>query len=63
MPKRQQKGPRLEISFSQKNKWWKDSMQYWFYVRTSGLTSTGDDGKKVTHYPVASIMGPMKPST
>jgi hypothetical protein len=38
-------------------------MQYWFYVRTSGLTSTGDDGKKVTHYPLASIVGPMKPST
>lgn len=38
-------------------------MRYWFYVRTSGVTSTDDDGKKVTHYSLASVMNAMKPST
>jgi hypothetical protein len=56
-------GEKLEISFAQKNKWLKDWMQYWFYVRTSGLTSMGDDGRKNTQYPLASAMTPMKPST
>ena len=63
MPKRNQKGEKLEISFAQKNKWNKDWMQYWFYVRTSGMTSTDDEGKKHTRYPLASVMTPMKPST
>ena len=63
MPKRNQKGEKLEISFAQKNKWSKDWMQYWFYVRTGGLTSTGDDGRKNTRYPLASVMTPMKPLT
>jgi hypothetical protein len=62
MPKRNQKGEKLEISFAQKNKWSKDWIQYWFYVRTSGLTSTSDDGRKNTRYPLASVMTPMKPS-
>jgi hypothetical protein len=38
-------------------------MQYWFYVRTGGLTSIGPDRKKNTCYPLASVMTPMKPST
>jgi len=53
----------LEISFAQKNKWSKDWMKYWFYVRTRGMTSTGSDGKKNTRYPLASVMIPMKPLT
>jgi hypothetical protein len=62
MVKRKQKEPRLEISFCHKNKWVKDWMQYFFYVRTFGMTSTNDDGKKFTHYPLASIMNVMKTS-
>ena len=52
MLKRNQKGEKLEISFSQKNKWKKDWMQYWFYVRTSGMTSMDGEGKNtpVTHW-------------
>ena len=38
-------------------------MQYWFYVRTGGLTSTSEDGRKNTWYLLASVMTPMKPST
>ena len=45
MPKRNKKGEKLEISFAQKNKWSKDWMQYWFYVRTGGMTSTDSEGK------------------
>ena len=45
MPKRNQKGEKLEISFAQKNKWNKDWMQYWFYVRTGGMTSMDSEGK------------------
>ena len=63
MPKRNQKGEKLEISFAQKNKWNKDWMQYWFYVRTSGMTSTDSEGKTHTHYLLASVMTPMKPLT
>jgi len=63
MPKRQNKGERLEISFAQKNKWNKDWMQYWFYVRTGGMTSTDNEGKKHTRYSLASVMTPMKPLT
>ena len=63
MAKRQQSDPRLEISYYQKNKSDKEWMQYWFYVRTSGVTSTGDDGRKTTRYPLASVMSEMKPST
>jgi len=63
MAKRQQSDPRLEISYCQKNKWDKEWMQYWFYVRTSSTTSIGFDGRKVTCYPLASIMNNMKPST
>ena len=36
-------------------------MHYWFYVQTFGVTSTHEDGKKVTRYPLASIMTEMKP--
>jgi hypothetical protein len=32
-------------------------------VRTGGLTSTGDDGRKNTRYPLASMMTSMKPLT
>ena len=63
MLRRNQKGKKLEISFAQKNKWSKDWMQYWFYVRTEVLTSTGLDGNKNTCYPLESVMTPMKPST
>ena len=63
MPKRNQKGEKLEISFAQKNKWNKDWMQYRFYVRTDGLISTDSEGKKHTCYPLAFVMTPMKPST
>ena len=38
-------------------------MCYWFYVRNSDVTSTDDDGKKSTRYPLASILSDMKPST
>ena len=38
-------------------------MQYWFYVRTGGMTSTDSEGKKHTRYPLALVMTPMKPST
>jgi len=63
MPRRAQKGEKLEISFTQKNKWSKDWMQYWFYMRTGGMTSTVSDGKKNTRYPLASVMTPMRPLT
>jgi len=62
MTKRNQKGEKLEISFAQKNKWNKDWMQYSFYVRTGGMTSTDSEWKKHTRYPLA-VMTPMKPST
>ena len=45
MPKRNKKWEKLEISFGQKNKWNKDWMQYWFYVRTGDMTSTDSEGK------------------
>ena len=38
-------------------------MRYWFYVRTFGITSTHEDGKKVTRYPLASVMTEMKTLT
>ena len=63
MLQRNQKGEKLEISFAQKNKWSKDWMQYWFYVRTEGMTSTSSDRKKNTRYPLASVMTPMRPLT
>jgi hypothetical protein len=63
MPRRNQKGEKLEISYAQKNKWPKDWKRYWFYVRIGGLTSTGPDGKKNTRYPLASVMTPIKPLT
>ena len=63
MLRRAQKGEKLEISFAQKNKWSKDWVQYWFYVRIRGMTSTGSDGKKNTRYPLASIIAPMRPLT
>jgi superfamily I DNA and RNA helicase len=56
MVKWQQKEPKLEISFCQKSKWEKDWTHFWFCFRTSGMTSTADDKKKTTRYPLASIM-------
>jgi hypothetical protein len=53
----------LEILFFLEEQVEESWMQCWFYVRTGGLTSTGDDGKKVMRYPLAFIMGPMKPLT
>jgi hypothetical protein len=38
-------------------------MRYWFYVHTFGVTSTHEDGKKITRYPLASVMTEMKPLT
>ena len=38
-------------------------MCYWFYVRTSSVTSTDEGGKKVVRYPLASTMSEMRPST
>jgi len=38
-------------------------MQYWFYVRTGGMTSMDSEGKKHTRHPLALVMTPMKPST
>ena len=38
-------------------------MKYWFYVQTFGITTTHEDGKKVTHYPLAFVMTEMKPLT
>ena len=38
-------------------------MQYWFYVRSGGMTSMDSEGKTHTRYPLASVMTPMKPST
>ena len=46
MPRKAQKDEKLEISFAQKINWSMDWMQYWFYVRTGGMTSTGLDRKK-----------------
>jgi hypothetical protein len=63
MAKRQQGDSRLEISYCQKNKWDKDWMCYWFYVQAFGVTSTHEDGKKITRYPLASVMTEMKPLT
>lgn len=37
-------------------------MSYWFYVQTTGVTTTPPDGK-VTIYPLASVMTAMKPLT
>ena len=31
-------------------------MRYWFYVQTFGVTTTHEDGKKSTRYPLASVM-------
>lgn len=61
-PQRKQAEPRLEISYYQKNKWEKEWLSYWFYVRTPGYVCTEFDGK-VTCYPFASAMTPMKPIT
>lgn len=61
MPRRQQKEPRLEPSFCQKNKWTQDWNRYWFYLRTSGLTTIAADGKRSTRYPLASVMTEMVP--
>jgi hypothetical protein len=61
MAKGQQGDSRLEILYCQKNKWDKDWLRYWFYVQTFGVTSTLEDGKKVTRYPLASVMTKMKP--
>ena len=61
MSKRQQGDSRLEISWCWKNKWDKDWMRYWFYVQTFGVTTTHEDGKKSTRYPLASIVTEMKP--
>jgi hypothetical protein len=36
-------------------------MRYWFYVQTFGVISTHEDGKKVTRYPLASVMTEMNP--
>ena len=36
-------------------------MRYWFYVQIFGVTSTHEDGKKITRYPLASVMTEMKP--
>ena len=38
-------------------------MRYWFYVQTFDVTSTHEDGKKVTRYPLTSVMTEMKPLT
>ena len=38
-------------------------MRYWFYIQTFGVTSTHEDVKKITHYPLASVMTEMKPLT
>ena len=61
MAKRQQGKSRLEISYCQKNKWDKDWMRYWFYIQTFDVTFTHEDGKKITRYPLASVMTEMKP--
>ena len=36
-------------------------MKYWFYVQTFGITTTHEDGKKSTRFPLASVMTEMKP--
>lgn len=38
-------------------------MHYWFYVRTSDVTSTDEGGKKVVRYWLASTMSEMRPLT
>ena len=38
-------------------------MKYWFYVQTFGITTTHEDGKKSTRFPLASVMTEMKPLT
>jgi hypothetical protein len=61
MAKRQQEGSRLEISYCQKNKWDRDWMKYWLYIRTYSVTCTHEDGMKTIRYPLVSIMSEMKP--
>lgn len=51
------------MSYYQKNKWDKDWTCYWFYLQILGLTETLEDDKKVTHYPLASVMTEMDPYT
>ena len=36
-------------------------MKYWFYVQTFDLSTTHEDGKKSTRFPLASVMTEMKP--
>jgi hypothetical protein len=61
MAKRFQEGERLEISWCQKNKWDRGWMKHWFYVNTTGMTVTYDDGTEETIWPLASVMSDMSP--
>jgi hypothetical protein len=59
MMKRSQEGARLEISWCQKNKWDRDWMEHWFYVKTSSMTRTYVDGSMETLWALAFVMSDM----
>jgi hypothetical protein len=61
MAKRQQEGTRLEISYCQKNKWERDWMKFWFYVKMTNVTRTYEDSSKEVLWPLASVMSEMRP--
>jgi hypothetical protein len=61
MPRRTMPRARCEISFCQKDKWEKDWMRAWFYVRTPTASKTLDDGQVDKVYPYASKMKELKP--
>jgi hypothetical protein len=63
MAKGQQEGTRLEISYYQKNKWERDWMKFWFYVKTTSVTRTYEDGLKEVLWPLAFVMSEMRPLT
>jgi hypothetical protein len=54
-------GQCLEISYCQKNKWDKDWMKMWFYVKTPGAVRTLEDRTTEKVHPYALKMKEMKP--
>jgi len=61
VPNRTLAGDRLEMSYYQKNKWDRDWMKLWFYVKTSSSVHTLDDGSAVTIFSYMLEMKEMKP--
>jgi hypothetical protein len=61
MTKRFQGKEKLKLSWCQKEKWDQGWLEDWFYIKTSGLKQTFDDGTEDTVYPLGSIMTEMSP--